>query len=239
MSTRYFVLQSLLPSFPRSQPPMIAVGSDDATSSLSEKVILYEYSDAARRWMKVDAISVMSDPVHDIAFAPNIGRSYSVLAIASKELKMVTVKPMAANRGGTGVGGGGDDQASTEKYDVSQSVCTSWGSITLAFWMCSFDVRFTVKCVCNVIFEFLTLKNDIENAFDRETHIKTAQSKRKCNRPLKHVRYLEFHYSSSYSMIWGEKSISTWIAQKKVGLNRTCSTRIWAVCEPLHEMWTK
>jgi hypothetical protein len=31
------------------------------------------------------------------------------------------------------------------------------GSITLAFWMCSLDVRFTVACVFNVIFEFSTL----------------------------------------------------------------------------------
>jgi hypothetical protein len=32
------------------------------------------------------------------------------------------------------------------------------GSISLAFWMCSYDVRFTVECVLNVIFELSTLK---------------------------------------------------------------------------------
>jgi hypothetical protein len=32
------------------------------------------------------------------------------------------------------------------------------GSITLAFWMCILNVRFTVACVFNVIFEFLTLQ---------------------------------------------------------------------------------
>jgi hypothetical protein len=32
------------------------------------------------------------------------------------------------------------------------------GSITVAFWMCCLDVRLTVECVFNVIFEFLTLK---------------------------------------------------------------------------------
>jgi hypothetical protein len=40
------------------------------------------------------------------------------------------------------------------------------GSITLAFWMCSLDVRFTVECVFDVIFRFEKPKNDIENAFD-------------------------------------------------------------------------
>jgi hypothetical protein len=32
------------------------------------------------------------------------------------------------------------------------------GSITLAFFMCSLDVHFTVACVFGVIFEFFTLK---------------------------------------------------------------------------------
>jgi hypothetical protein len=36
--------------------------------------------------------------------------------------------------------------------------------------MCSFDVRFTVESVLDVIFAFLTLKIDIENAFDSEAH---------------------------------------------------------------------
>ena len=65
---------------------MFAVGSDDTSAIITEKVMIYEYSDKNRRWLKMDAISFMSDPVHDIAFAPNIGRSYSVLAVASKEL---------------------------------------------------------------------------------------------------------------------------------------------------------
>jgi hypothetical protein len=32
------------------------------------------------------------------------------------------------------------------------------GSITLAFWMCSFDVRFPVECVFNVNFSVKNLK---------------------------------------------------------------------------------
>ena len=37
------------------------------------KVSVYEYSEAARRWTRVETFSNMQDPVHDIAFAPNIG----------------------------------------------------------------------------------------------------------------------------------------------------------------------
>ena len=88
---------------------MLAVGSDDTSAILTEKVMIYEYSDANRRWLKMDAISFMSDPVHDIAFAPNIGRSYSVLAVASKELKIVTLKPNKNSQNG---------QKSSDKYDV-------------------------------------------------------------------------------------------------------------------------
>ena len=110
----------------RSQPPMLAVGSDDASSGShsAEKVMIYEYSEPNRRWMKVDAVSFMADPVHDIAFAPNIGRSYSVLAIASKELKIVTLKPTGSTRtAGVPVAAidGTDDQIS-EKYDVRRSI---------------------------------------------------------------------------------------------------------------------
>lgn len=89
---------------------MLAVGSDDTSATLTEKVMIYEYSDTNRRWLKMDAISFMSDPVHDIAFAPNIGRSYSVLAVASKELKIVTLKPNKNSQSA---------QKSSDKYDVS------------------------------------------------------------------------------------------------------------------------
>jgi len=92
-----------------SQPPMFAVGSDDTSAIITEKVMIYEYSDKNRRWLKMDAISFMSDPVHDIAFAPNIGRSYSVLAVASKELKIVTLKPIRNSQ---------NSQSSSDKYDI-------------------------------------------------------------------------------------------------------------------------
>ena len=93
---------------------MLAVGSDDTSVNITEKVMIYEYSDTNRRWVKFDAISFMSDPVHDIAFAPNIGRSYSVVAIASKEFKIVTLKLNKNSQNG---------QKSSDKYDVSILIC--------------------------------------------------------------------------------------------------------------------
>jgi hypothetical protein len=46
-----------------------------------------------------------------------------------------------------------------------------------AVWMCVLRSN-----ACH--FWAFDTENDIENAFDRETHIQTAHSKRKCNRPL-------------------------------------------------------
>lgn len=75
----------------RIHPPMLAVGSDDANSP-SPKVLIYEYSEHLRRWVKVDAIASATDPVHDLSFAPYIGRSYHLLGIASKNVQIVTIK---------------------------------------------------------------------------------------------------------------------------------------------------
>ena len=72
---------------------MLAIGSDDQSSSGS-KVFVYEYSDSSRRWLRIDAFNAITELVHDIAFAPNLGRSYHVLAIASKDLKVLAIKPL-------------------------------------------------------------------------------------------------------------------------------------------------
>jgi len=42
----------------------------------------------------VETLGLVTDPVHDIAFAPNLGRSYHLLAIASKDLKIVNLSPL-------------------------------------------------------------------------------------------------------------------------------------------------
>ena len=37
----------------------------------------------------------VTDSVRDVAFAPNLGRSHHLLAIASKDVTIVTLKPLA------------------------------------------------------------------------------------------------------------------------------------------------
>ena len=43
------------------------------------QVFVYEYNESSRRWVRIEAVSTVTEAVHDIAFAPNIGRSYHVL----------------------------------------------------------------------------------------------------------------------------------------------------------------
>jgi len=82
------------PSIARFHPPMLAIGSDDQSAGGS-KVFVYEYNETSRRWLRIDAFTAMTELVHDISFAPNLGRSYHVLAIASKELKVLALKPLS------------------------------------------------------------------------------------------------------------------------------------------------
>jgi len=102
------------PSLSRMHSPMIAVGSDENSSSGAPcgKVKVYEYSDTIRRWQLVETFSTITDPVHDIAFAPNIGRSYHVLAVASRDLRMITLKP---------AGDGKDNPGAPSRFDIRQA----------------------------------------------------------------------------------------------------------------------
>lgn len=79
-------------SLSRLHPPMLAVGSDDPNRSNGGKVFIYEYSENSRRWTKSETLPSVQDPVHDIAFAPNMGRSYHMLAIATKDVRVFTLK---------------------------------------------------------------------------------------------------------------------------------------------------
>lgn len=95
----------------RLHPPMIAVGSDDPNPSGGAKVLIFEYSEVQRKWNKVESIVTVSYPVHDIQFAPNVGRSFHQLAIASNDLCIVSIKPHRKDPAATSTG-------NTNKFDI-------------------------------------------------------------------------------------------------------------------------
>uniref|UniRef100_A0A667IEG9 SEH1 like nucleoporin n=1 Tax=Lynx canadensis TaxID=61383 RepID=A0A667IEG9_LYNCA len=48
----------------------------------------------SRKYAKAETLMTVTDPVHDIAFAPNLGRSFHILAIATKDVRIFTLKPV-------------------------------------------------------------------------------------------------------------------------------------------------
>ncbi|GBP85058.1 Nucleoporin SEH1 [Eumeta japonica] len=106
------------PSLSRVHPPMIALGSDEPNtlSNMSvndrsgngsnDKVFIYEYSEASRRWTRTDCLVSVQEPVNDLAFAPNLGRSFHLLAVATKDVRIIKIEPIidstvAPSSGGT------------------------------------------------------------------------------------------------------------------------------------------
>lgn len=82
------------PSSYPGHPAMIAVGSDDANPSAGGKVMIFEYNEPNRDWIKVHTIMTITDPVNDISFAPNYGTQRHTLAIASKCVHIYIMKRM-------------------------------------------------------------------------------------------------------------------------------------------------
>lgn len=73
---------------------MLAVGSDDTNTSTGGKVFIYEYSEGSRRWVKTETLGNVVEPVHDISFAPNLGRSFHLLAVATKDVEIFQITPL-------------------------------------------------------------------------------------------------------------------------------------------------
>ncbi|XP_064467354.1 nucleoporin SEH1-like [Ornithodoros turicata] len=78
----------------RNQPSMLAVGSDDTSFSSGGKVHVYEYSEGSRRWSRVESVVNLTDAVHDLAFAPCVGRSHYLLGVAAKDVRILSIKPL-------------------------------------------------------------------------------------------------------------------------------------------------
>lgn len=62
---------------PFDAPSMVVAAERD--------VKLWEYSAAARRWASVATLDGHTDAVHDVAWAPNVGRAYHLIATACKD----------------------------------------------------------------------------------------------------------------------------------------------------------
>jgi len=73
--------------------PMMAVGGND------HLVKIWEYNDATRKWVHVESLvcGAPDNVVHDVSWAPNMGRSYHLIAVACKDK---TVRVFKISSGG-------------------------------------------------------------------------------------------------------------------------------------------
>ncbi|KAK7070629.1 Nucleoporin SEH1 [Halocaridina rubra] len=101
------------PSSSGLHSPLIAVGSDDPNQSSGGKAFIYEFSANTRKWNRVETLINVVDPVHDIAFAPNLGRSYHLLGIATKDVRIFTLKPIKQDTS--------QNQSSLSSFEVRQA----------------------------------------------------------------------------------------------------------------------
>jgi nucleoporin SEH1 len=76
-------------------PVLLAFGCDSSHSMGSSKLAIFEYNDISITYSKIDvSLSVCQDPIRSIAFAPSVGKLFHTLAVASKSLIVLTIKPM-------------------------------------------------------------------------------------------------------------------------------------------------
>ncbi|XP_053614705.1 nucleoporin SEH1 [Plodia interpunctella] len=105
------------PSLSKVNPPMLAVGSDepnttnavvsvqtDKSTACNGKVFIYEYSESSRRWTRTEVLSGVQEPVNDLSFAPNLGRAFHLLAVATKDVRIIKIEPVDTNASNNGCG---------------------------------------------------------------------------------------------------------------------------------------
>lgn len=73
---------------------MIAVGTAESSAKGTQgDVKLYQFDESKNEWVAGDIVAkTYNSQVHDVAFAPNPGRSFHTLAIAAAELQIIDFK---------------------------------------------------------------------------------------------------------------------------------------------------
>ncbi|GAB6030407.1 Nucleoporin SEH1 [Chamberlinius hualienensis] len=103
----------------RKHAPIIAVGSDDSNSSAGGKVLVYQFYESQRKWLRVETVMSIADPVHDIAFAPSLGRSFYLLAVASREVNIISLRPVESSQKSSLVPASQSEQVFTQ-YEIRE-----------------------------------------------------------------------------------------------------------------------
>lgn len=119
------------PSSYKGFKPLLAIGSDEKDSAAGGKVLIYEYNDISRIWAKVHVVSSVTEPVHDLSFAPHFGIKRHILAIASDHLHIYNLKPI-------NVAGNKTETAEPSKF--TQQEVAKFNDHTSNVWRVAWDV---------------------------------------------------------------------------------------------------
>uniref|UniRef100_A0A914UNS9 Nucleoporin SEH1 n=1 Tax=Plectus sambesii TaxID=2011161 RepID=A0A914UNS9_9BILA len=114
-----------------------AAGCDDPNAQGS-RVTIFEYNDSLRKWFKVETLPEVSDPVCDVAFAPSVGRSYHLLAVASRNVHIFSLKPLQSAIADSDI----PSDSATSKFSVKE--LASFDEHGGQVWRVSWNITGTV-----------------------------------------------------------------------------------------------
>ena len=72
------------------------VASHNNQMNLQGRIQIYESSDNTRRWILVEVITSVVDPVYDLSFASSVGKDYHLLAVASNNVQILSIRESTA-----------------------------------------------------------------------------------------------------------------------------------------------
>jgi nucleoporin SEH1 len=104
----------------RFDVPMIAVGGN------SDAVKVWGYNNSYRRWQVVAELAGHLDAIHDVSWAPNMGRSYHLIATASKDRTVRVWKLRMPDAGGPRLEGATVEQVAVQHHHDSEVWRVEW-----------------------------------------------------------------------------------------------------------------
>ncbi|UXI19122.1 Membrane-bound transcription factor site-1 protease [Sarcoptes scabiei] len=131
----------------RQNSPMIAVGSDDSYLQSGSKILFYEFNEQARDWQLIidKTFKEINEPIHDIAFAPNVGRSYDLIGAATtKNVKIISIQAIGNDDSFLGQGSIATSTTSANKRRYTIKEVASFDDHGSQVWRVSWNITGTL-----------------------------------------------------------------------------------------------
>ncbi|CAG0879897.1 unnamed protein product [Cyprideis torosa] len=131
-----------------SIPSASAGGSSNAAynsggASSTSRIALYEYRENTQQWVRAEVTGDFhcSTPVNDICFAPNVGRSCHLLAVASQQVKIFSIRTRSVS---SLQDGSNSSVASGHYYSLEATLCLEDSSHIPTAWRVAWNATGTM-----------------------------------------------------------------------------------------------